>query len=86
MTVLHHRPKPPQLVKTGKALPIVVLTSLKLEHQQQIWHGVKKEDPALAGLLENDTAFKRLKAEFDGRLVMDRADAERYYRAGKNND
>ena len=70
-------------MSTYKFVPIIMLTALKPEHQQQIWRGIKQTDPDLAELLESDEAMKQLKAEFDGRLVMNRSDAEKYYKAGK---
>jgi len=72
-----------QTVKTSKLIPMVVLIDLKPEHQQQIWKGIKQTAPELAGILEDDEVFKELKASFDAKLVMNRADAEKYYRAGE---
>ncbi len=86
MPVLHTFDNSVQLVKSSKDFPIVILKSLKQAHQLQIWQGIKNTNIELSELLAKNKDLEGLKQALDGQLVMSRDDAERYYKAGKNNE
>jgi len=87
MTVIHNQPAGPQFCKSSHFTEqdkIINLNDLPKAQQQQIWRGIKQTEPALAEVMQFDETLKELKTIFDASIVLERADAARFYRAGKN--
>lgn len=48
----------------------ITIAQLPKQKKQRIWAGIKKQDPALADLLQNDRTFSELKTAFDAAVVF----------------
>ncbi len=71
----------PPFINARKSQAQISLSSLKPQHKNLIWKGIQHADPALAALYQ-DAGFNHLKDSLDARIMMERKDAERYYRIG----
>jgi len=70
----------PLKVSTFKPLNPATLT----QHQKQaLWHGIQRDNPALAALLKDDPVLQELKSVFDGQIVFDTQEALAYMETKK---
>ena len=63
-----------QFIKTSQ------LTELE---SRQLWEGIKKDDPALADLMSNDSFVEELKIEFNATFQFELNEFNRFVKIGK---
>lgn len=64
-------PMPPGCVRTYRPTQELNLSTLPPEKKRQWWERVKKKDPGLADLLQNDQTFRALIETFDAEIIIE---------------
>ncbi len=70
-------------VKAVKSKRMIDPARLSPERKQLLWAGIKKEDPALAELLQTDAGFSEIKKQFNANVLFSQADFDRFTNAGR---
>jgi len=82
MPVLHNQPFAQPVIRVDNSVNLVSPNTLTKPQRQQVWSGIKGDNPELAKIL-TDPDFKALTAAFNGRVVFPNEELKRYLQAGK---
>lgn len=82
MPVIHNHPFPPPIVEVDHSDRLVSINTLNKAQKQQLWTGIKGDNPDLAKLLK-DPDFKALQDKFEARVQFPIQELNRYMEAGQ---